>query len=152
MALVSSKINSILDALKTNIEADEDLYNAFRDVTRKEFPLCDNYPSCNINAVDTADDIGVTGMSRKLRRVRVNIYVTLNRAALEKLEPDLWDLVDTVRRRVESDRYLSFVNADNLLEKPIVSVDVRSVPSPVGTNYVGTRVLEFDAHYREDLI
>lgn len=152
MALVSSKINSILDKLKTNIIADVDLNAAFRDVTRKEFPLCDNYPSCNVNAVDTADDIGVTGMGRKLRRVRINIFVTLNRAALEKLEPDLWDLVDTVRRRVESDRYLGVVNVSNLLEQPIVSVNVRSVPSPVGTNYVGTRVLEFDVHYREDLI
>lgn len=152
MALVSSGVNAVLDKVIANIRANVDLNAVLRDVTRKEFPLCDDFPSCNVNASGTGDDVGILGMGRKQRIIRVQVYVVLNQQQLELMDPNLWDLVDTLRVVLESDRYLGVVNAGALLESPILDVSVRPIPSPVGTNYVGARVLEFEARLRENLL
>lgn len=150
IALPESAVNTVLDAIITNLKNNPTLIALFGDITRAEFPLGRDLPICNVNASGTTDAVGVLGeftAGRKQRAVRVQVYITLDRSQTETMDPDLWQLVDAVRAVIEADRTLGGV-----LDLPVIEVNARSVPSPIGTAYLGTRVLEFDAYIRENLL
>lgn len=152
MSLPDGRVNTVLKYVQAKVKNDGVLGAYFGDVTLAEFPFCENYPSININARDTIDDAGAFGMGRKQRTIRVQMYVTVQNGDYVGVQGDVWAAADAVRALLEADRYFGVVNVSNLLENPIVEISARAVSGPFGMAIVGTRVLEFDAVLRENLI
>lgn len=140
---MSSLTNVVLDLLHQKFVNTPAVSALFKDITRKEFPFCDDFPALHVNSSSRREDTQILGMGFKQLEPRIQIYVTLGRQQLENMQQDIWETVDTVTQCIESDRFLS-----GALIQPILSIEVRSVPSPIGTAYLGTRVIEFDAKIR----
>ena len=147
-----SAVNTVLDYLVALIKNHASTANLFKDVTRSEFPLCEDFPSCNVNASGTTDDTSIYGMGTRQRVVQCRVYCTLNSGEVDNLDGDIWDVADAVRAAIESDKFLGAVNVSALLLEPIIEINVRSVPSPMGISYLGCKVLEFNAKTREFIV
>lgn len=146
--MTTSRVSSVLAYLVAKIKGDAELGAFFRDVTMAEFPICEEYPACNVNALNSVDDASLLGMPLKARVVGISIYITLSPDGTA-VDTDLWDVVDAVRTLLATDKYLGVVNVNALLINPIIETNVSSIPSPFGTPLMGCRAIEFDAVLRE---
>jgi hypothetical protein len=145
-----SQTNVVLDALYQLLKNDASVAPLFKDITRKEFPFCDDFPALHINSSSRREDTAILGMGFRQLEPRVQVYVTLGRQQLENMQQDIWETVDTVCACIESDRFLVVGGIPTLIQ-PILNLEVRSVPSPIGTAYLGTRVIEFDAKIKDTI-
>lgn len=148
--MTTSRINTIIDYLMNKISTDPELGTLFADITKQEFPICNEYPALNVNAMDSQDDSSILGSPLKARTVTMRIYVVLHPDGLAT-DTDMWDTLDTIRTRISADKYLG-VEPTNLLINPIVDVNVFTIPSPFGTPLMGARYLEFQCVLREQNI
>jgi hypothetical protein len=148
-----SKVATLLDIVEARLRASGAVTSVFRDITQKEFPYCDNSPALHVNAADANDEIGQPAMGYNTRVVQVRVYVTFSKKELELLDKTLWIHIDMVRSVLVGDgtisRYWEDGGGNRLAYLPTLIFDVRTVPSPLGTPYVGTRVIQFDVQMKE---
>lgn len=145
----------VLDALKTQVSgftpttgayAGQQLQAVFKDITFAEFPYCDSFPALHLNWAAETDDPMVPGGNQAARVLSIDLYVTEPKADLTLQQSGLADLVEAVRDAIKSDRTLG-----GLLNLSLVSMPVSTVPSPLGTAYVGTRRISIQPTITESL-
>ena len=141
-----SAVQSLITRVRDMLAADATLKAGFTEFTTREFPFCDDFPAIHVNAEGSSDDTSYGGMGTRQRTVAMRVFVTITSADSQAREAALWPLVDRVRAIIDADRHLG-----STLRVAITHLDVRSVPSPVGSYYVGTRRVDFDAVIEEPL-
>ena len=143
-----SAVADVLKIVKERLFSSEILEGIFKEITLKEFPIAKNWPAIHVNAEDSNTTIAGKSIGKSDRVTQIRVYVTLAKKDLEELDISIWETIDTVRSVLigdgKQDRFWG-----GLCDYPTLTFDVRTVPSPVGSVYLGTRVILFDAHIKE---
>lgn len=148
MNIPESRVSTAIAYLITKIKSDVSLNNFFADVTDEEFPQCEEYPACNVNAMSSQDDSTKLGMPLKARVVTMNVFVVLHPDG-KTSDTTLWNVIDAIRDIIKADKNFGAVGYNAILEQPVIETHVFTVPSPFGTPLMGCRKIEFEAVLRE---